>query len=156
VYNASSTHHTDSFATAAKAATNMVPVPHLLRHLIKMLHADGAFLPQRRQKVLGGGENSPHQSNLHGANQTRCYIVMTQCISQPHPVLEPYEQRDQIMNKLMVWLQCQAGLPDGAVNFCEGHRKNDTSNDGRVTMGNWLVWGQFLDPNVNQDTMGKL
>ena len=22
----------------------------------------------------------------------------------------------------------------------------------RVTMGDWLVWDQFLDPNVNQDT----
>jgi hypothetical protein len=26
----------------------------------------------------------------------------------------------------------------------------------RVTMGDWLVWDQFLDPNVNLDTIGKL
>jgi hypothetical protein len=26
----------------------------------------------------------------------------------------------------------------------------------RVTMGEWLVWGQISDPNVNQDTIGKL
>jgi hypothetical protein len=26
----------------------------------------------------------------------------------------------------------------------------------RVTMGDWLVWDKFLDPNVNQDTIGKL
>jgi hypothetical protein len=36
------------------------------------------FLPRRRQKVLGGGENSPHQSNLLGANWTWCYVIMTQ------------------------------------------------------------------------------
>jgi hypothetical protein len=23
-------------------------------------------------------------------------------------------------------------------------------------MGDWLVWGQLFDPNVNQDTIGKL
>jgi hypothetical protein len=43
VYNASSTHCTDIFATAAKAATNMVPVPHPPRHYIKTVHADDAF-----------------------------------------------------------------------------------------------------------------
>jgi hypothetical protein len=26
----------------------------------------------------------------------------------------------------------------------------------RVTMGDWLVWDQFLDPNVNQDTIEKV
>jgi hypothetical protein len=26
----------------------------------------------------------------------------------------------------------------------------------RVTMGEWLVWGQISDPNVNQDTIIKL
>jgi hypothetical protein len=57
-------HHTDIFATAAKAATNMAPVLHPPRHYIKMVHADDAFLPRRLQKVLDGGENSPHQSNL--------------------------------------------------------------------------------------------
>ncbi len=29
--------------------------------------------------MLGGGENSPHQSNLLGADQTWRYVVMTQC-----------------------------------------------------------------------------
>ncbi len=42
------------------------------------MHGDDAFLPQQRQKVLGGGENSPHQSNLFGANLTWCFVVMTQ------------------------------------------------------------------------------
>jgi hypothetical protein len=60
------------------------------------------------------------------------------------------------MNKLMVWFQRKAGLADGAVNFCEGHRKTDADSNGRVTLGDWLIWGQFLDPNVNQDTIGKL
>jgi hypothetical protein len=26
----------------------------------------------------------------------------------------------------------------------------------RVTMREWLVWGQISDPNINQDTIGKL
>ncbi len=34
--------------------------------------------------------------------------------------------------------------------------KTNADSDGRVTMGDWLVWGQFLDPNVNQDTIEKL
>ncbi len=56
----------------------------------------------------------------------------------------------------MVWFQCRVGLADGAVNFREGHQKTDAASDGRVTMGNWLVWGQFLDPNVNHNTIEKL
>ena len=36
------------------------------------------FLPRGCQKVLGGEENSPHQSNLFGADRTWCYAVMTQ------------------------------------------------------------------------------
>jgi hypothetical protein len=37
------------------------------------------FLPRQRRKVLGVGKNSPHQSNLFGADQTWCYVIMTQC-----------------------------------------------------------------------------
>jgi hypothetical protein len=91
-------HRTDIFATAAKATTNMVPVPHPLCRYIKTVHADDAFLPWRRQKVLGGGENSPHQSNLLGADRTWCYVVTHSTISRPHPVLKPYQQRVQTMN----------------------------------------------------------
>jgi hypothetical protein len=43
VYDASSTHRTDIFATAAKAATNMVPVPHPPQHYIKTVQVDDAF-----------------------------------------------------------------------------------------------------------------
>jgi hypothetical protein len=43
-----------------------------------MVHADDAFLPQWCQKMLRGGENSPHQSNLFGTDRTWCYVVMTQ------------------------------------------------------------------------------
>jgi hypothetical protein len=42
------------------------------------VHAGNAFLPWWRQKVLGGDEYSPHQSNLLGANRTWCYVIMTQ------------------------------------------------------------------------------
>ncbi len=30
------------------------------------------------------------------------------------------------------------------------------SNDAMVLEGKWMVWGQFLDPYVNQDTVRKL
>jgi hypothetical protein len=43
VYDASSTHRTDIFATAAKAGTNMVPLLHPPQHYIKMVHAEDAF-----------------------------------------------------------------------------------------------------------------
>jgi hypothetical protein len=98
VYDASSTHCTDIFATAAKAATNMVPLPHPPQHYIKTVHADDAFLARRCQKVLGGGENSPHQSILLGADRTWCYVAAHSAISQPHSALEPYQQRVQTMN----------------------------------------------------------
>jgi hypothetical protein len=52
------------------------------------VHADNAILPQRRQKVLGGGENSPHQSNIFGADRTWCYVVMTQCHQPTTPGTE--------------------------------------------------------------------
>jgi hypothetical protein len=53
-----------------------------------MLHADDAFLPRQHQKVLGGGENSPHQSNLLGANWAWCYVIMTQCHQPTTPGAE--------------------------------------------------------------------
>jgi hypothetical protein len=40
--------------------------------------------------------------------------------------------------------------------FVRDTENTDAAGNGRVTMGDWLVWGQFLDPNVNQDTIGKL
>jgi hypothetical protein len=39
--------------------------------------------------------------------------------------------------------------------FVGDAEKTDAASNGMVTMGDWLVWGQFLDPNVNQDTIGK-
>ncbi len=88
MYNESLTHRTDIFATAAKAATNMAPVPHPPQHYIKTVHADDAFLPRRRQKMLRGSENSPPQSNLLGADRTWCYVVMTQCHQPTTPGAE--------------------------------------------------------------------
>jgi hypothetical protein len=82
------------------------------------------FLPQQLQKVLGGGENSPHQSNLLGNNRTWCYVVMTQRHQPTTPGAETIQTESSNLNKLMVWFQRWGGLADGAVNFCEGHRKN--------------------------------
>ncbi len=88
MYDASSTHSTDIFATAAKAVTNMAPVLHPSWHYIKTVHADDAFLPPRHRKVLGGGENSPPQSNLLGADRTWCYVLMTQSHQPTTPCAE--------------------------------------------------------------------
>ncbi len=43
MHDASLMHHTDIFATAAKAATNMVPVPHPPQHQTKTVHMGDAF-----------------------------------------------------------------------------------------------------------------
>ncbi len=56
----------------------------------------------------------------------------------------------------MVWFQRRAGLADGAVIFVEDTAKTDATSDSRITMGEWLVWGRISDPNINQDTIGKL
>jgi hypothetical protein len=98
VYDASLTHRTDLFATAAKAAINMATVPHPLQHKIKTVHANDAFLPRRHQKVLGGSENSPHQSNLSGADWTWCYVVMTQCHQPTTPGAETIRTEVQTVN----------------------------------------------------------
>jgi hypothetical protein len=61
------------------------------------------------------------------------------------------------MNKLMVWFQRRVELADGAVNFCEGQKKlMRLLAIAGSQLRDWLVWGQFLDPNINQDTIGKL
>ncbi len=52
MYNSSSTHCTDIFATAAKAATNMVPVSHPPRHYIKTVHVDDAFCHRGAKRCL--------------------------------------------------------------------------------------------------------
>ncbi len=56
----------------------------------------------------------------------------------------------------MVWFQRQAGLADGTVNFVEDTARTDAASNSRDMMGEWLVWGQISDQNVNQDTVEKL
>jgi hypothetical protein len=81
-------HCTDIFTTAAKAASNMAPVPHLLQHWIKTVHGDDVICHSSAKKVLEGGENSPPQSNLLGADWTWCYVIMTQCHQPTTPGAE--------------------------------------------------------------------
>ncbi len=38
----------------------------------------------------------------------------------------------------------------------EDTAKTDAASDSRVMRGESLVWGQISDPNVYQDTVGKL
>jgi hypothetical protein len=52
------------------------------------VHKDDAFLTRWCQKVLGGHENSPPQSNLLGANWTWFYVIMTQCHQPTTPGAE--------------------------------------------------------------------
>jgi hypothetical protein len=47
-------------------------------------------------------------------------------------------------------------LADGIKKFVRDTAKTDAASESRVTTGDWLVWGQYFDPNINQDTIGKL
>jgi hypothetical protein len=42
------------------------------------------------------------------------------------------------------------------MNFLVGWPKPIASSDARVLEGKWMVWGQNLDPNVDQDTIRNL
>jgi hypothetical protein len=42
------------------------------------------------------------------------------------------------------------------MNFVVVMAKPIASSDARVLEGKWMVWGQFFDPNINQDTVRKL
>ncbi len=91
-------HCTDIFTTAVKAATNVAPVPHPPQHQTKTVHTGDAFLPRRRQQVHGGGENSPPNPTIFEPIVHSVNVVTHSAISQPHPVLKPYQQRVQTMN----------------------------------------------------------
>ncbi len=117
---------------------------------------DDAFLPHRRRKVLGGGENRPHRSNLFEADWTWCYVVTYSAIRQPHPALKPYQQRVQTINKLMVWFSAGRDWLMALGFFVEDTAKTDAASNSRVTIGECLVWGQISCPSVNQDIIGKL
>jgi hypothetical protein len=77
------------------------------------LDQDGAcrqcFLPWWRQKVLGGDENSPHQSNLLGANWTWCYVVMT----QHHQPTTPGAETIQTKSSNNEQIDGMVSAPDG-------------------------------------------
>ncbi len=77
-------HPTDIFATSAKAATNLAPVPHPPRHQTKTVHTGDAFLPRRRQKVLGGGENSFPNPTILEPIVHSVSVVTHSAISRPH------------------------------------------------------------------------
>ncbi len=52
MHDASLMHHTDIFATAAKAATNMVPVPHPPQHQTKTVHTGDDFCQGGAKRCL--------------------------------------------------------------------------------------------------------
>jgi hypothetical protein len=114
------------------------------------------FLPRRRRKVLREGENSPHQSNPFGTDWTWCYVVTHSAISQPHRCW------NHTNREFKPWTNWWYGFSDGQNwlialwFFVEDTAKTDAASNIRVTMGECLVWGQISDPNVNQDTIGKL
>jgi hypothetical protein len=68
-------------AIAVNAATNVVPALHPPQRQTKTMHLGNVILPRQRQKVLGGGANSPPMqpsSHRQNSRQTWCYVVRTQ------------------------------------------------------------------------------
>ncbi len=68
-------------AVVVNAATNIVPAPHPPQCQTKMMHSGNVILPRWRQKVLGGGTNSPPMqpsSRRQNSRQTWCYVIRTQ------------------------------------------------------------------------------
>ncbi len=59
------------------------------------------------------------------------------------------------MNAQRVLFQCWAGSADDDIFFLADGKTIEQLADMRVKMGDLLVWGQKLDPNLNQDTLGK-
>jgi hypothetical protein len=150
-------HCTDILAAVAMAATNLVPVPHLLQHQIKMMHADNVLLLWQHQKMLGGGKNSP-QMNLLCTYWTWCYYITTQRhqATTPVPGAETIQTESSNHDKLMVWFQFWMWLADGAVIFWWGKQQKLMLR--AISGSQWEIgWlgGQFLDPNVNQDIVVK-
>ncbi len=114
------------------------------------------FLPRRRRKVLGGSEKSPTNPTFlvpigHGVMSS-----WHNAISQPHPAHKTIQTESSTHEQIDGMVSVPSGVGWWRWKFCKGHRKTDAASNGRVTMGDWLVWGQCLDPNVNQDTIGKL
>jgi hypothetical protein len=108
------------FAAVANAATNIAPAPDPPRRQTKMVRPGDVLLPWRRQKVLGGGANSPPCNLLRVDKITFGHGVMSSghsTISQPPPVLKRYEQRVHTMDQLMVSFQCWAGSADEDINL---------------------------------------
>jgi hypothetical protein len=78
-------------AVAVNAAINIAPALYLPRRQTKTMHLGDVILPQRRQKVLGGGANSPPmQPSLRRQNSRRtwCYVVRTQHHQPTTPAAE--------------------------------------------------------------------
>jgi hypothetical protein len=80
------------FARVANAATNIAPAPDPPRCQTKTVRPGDVLLPRRRQKVLGGGANSPPCNLLRVDDKiTFGHGVMSSghsTISQPHQALK--------------------------------------------------------------------
>ncbi len=114
------------------------------------------FLPRQHWKMLGGGENSPHQSNISGADLTWCYVVTHSTISWNTRHLNHTNRELKPWTNWWYGFSARWGWLMALCFFAEDTAKTDAASDSRVTMGECLVWGQLSDPNVNQDTIGKL
>jgi hypothetical protein len=70
-------------AVAVNAATNIAPVLHPPQRQTKTMHLSNVILLWRhqRQKVLGGGANSPPMRpslRCQSSRRTWCYVIRTQ------------------------------------------------------------------------------
>jgi hypothetical protein len=108
-------------------------------------------------KGLRGDENSPYQSNLLGTDLARCSVVMTQRYQPTTTGTEAIQtessNHEQIDGMVLApggvgWMRCKF--------LWVTQKKLMLLAMAGSRLGDWLVWGQFFDPNVNQDTIGKL
>ncbi len=99
-------------AVTINAATNIVPALHPPWCQTKTMHSSNVILPQWRQKVLGGGADSPPvQPSLRRQNsrQTWSYVVRTQHHQPTTPGAEtiqtegPHHEWDNCIIIALAW-----------------------------------------------------
>ena len=129
-------------------------IPHhaRLKHYIRAMFYCGSSTKRCLEEVQIAPpmQPSPHQQN---SLPTWCHVVRTRPISQPHPVLIRYELMVHTMNELMVLFQHWVGSADDDSILLLVDHKNYS---WQLQEGHLLVWDQRLDPNLDQDTLGKL
>ncbi len=109
----------------------------------------------RHQKVHRGGENSPPMQTSF------CPLDMVLCRHDTAPSADHARRWNHWIEKskhkqINGMVSAPGGVGWWRCKFFDwGSAKTDAASDSRGMMGDWLVRG-LLDPNVNQDIVGKL